>query len=120
MFGARALDRADAERGAALARLHGPRGRADRCRRAQSAPDEVPRARARASPRSPRCCCSTKCCPDCTPREIDEAVELIRRIRAQGTTIVLVEHVMRVVTSCPIASSCSTRDACSRRAAPPT
>jgi branched-chain amino acid transport system permease protein len=34
-----------------------------------------------------------------TPAEIDEAVGLIRRIRAQGTTIVLVEHVMRVVTA---------------------
>jgi branched-chain amino acid transport system permease protein len=34
-----------------------------------------------------------------TPTEIDEAVELIRRIRDQGTTIVLVEHVMRVVTA---------------------
>jgi branched-chain amino acid transport system permease protein len=33
-----------------------------------------------------------------TPAEIDGAVELIRRIRDQGTTIVLVEHVMRVVT----------------------
>ena len=34
-----------------------------------------------------------------TPGEIDEAVELIRRIRARGTTILLVEHVMRVVTA---------------------
>jgi branched-chain amino acid transport system permease protein len=34
-----------------------------------------------------------------TPVEIDEAVDLILRIRDQGTTIVLVEHVMRVVTS---------------------
>jgi branched-chain amino acid transport system permease protein len=34
-----------------------------------------------------------------TPAEIDEAVELIRRIREQGTTIVLVEHVMRIVTA---------------------
>jgi branched-chain amino acid transport system permease protein len=34
-----------------------------------------------------------------TPAEIDEAVELIGRIRGQGTTIVLVEHVMRVVTA---------------------
>lgn len=34
-----------------------------------------------------------------TPSEIDEAVELIRRIRDQGTTIVLVEHVMRIVTA---------------------
>jgi branched-chain amino acid transport system permease protein len=34
-----------------------------------------------------------------TPTEIDEAVELILRIRAHGTTILLVEHVMRVVTA---------------------
>ncbi len=34
-----------------------------------------------------------------TPTEIDEAVELIRRIRAHGTTIILVEHVVRVVTA---------------------
>jgi branched-chain amino acid transport system permease protein len=34
-----------------------------------------------------------------TPAEIDDAVELIRSIRAQGTTIVLVEHVIRVVTA---------------------
>ena len=34
-----------------------------------------------------------------TPAEIDEAVDLIRRIREQGTTIVLVEHVMRIVTA---------------------
>ncbi len=33
------------------------------------------------------------------PAEIDEAVELISRIRERGTTIVLVEHVMRVVTA---------------------
>ena len=34
-----------------------------------------------------------------TPAEIDEAVDLILRIRRQGTTIVLVEHVMRIVTA---------------------
>jgi branched-chain amino acid transport system permease protein len=34
-----------------------------------------------------------------TPAEIDEAVDLIRRIRDHGTTIVLVEHVMRIVTA---------------------
>jgi branched-chain amino acid transport system permease protein len=34
-----------------------------------------------------------------TPAEIDEAVELVRRIRDHGTTIILVEHVMRVVTA---------------------
>ena len=34
-----------------------------------------------------------------TPAEIDGAVELIRRIRDQGTTIMFVEHVMRAVTA---------------------
>jgi len=34
-----------------------------------------------------------------TPAEIDDAVALIRRIRDQGTAIILVEHVMRVVTA---------------------
>jgi len=34
-----------------------------------------------------------------TPAEIDDAVALIERIREGGTTIVLVEHVMRVVTA---------------------
>jgi branched-chain amino acid transport system permease protein len=34
-----------------------------------------------------------------TPAEIDEAVAMIRRIRDQGTTVVLVEHVMRIVTA---------------------
>ena len=33
------------------------------------------------------------------PAEIDEAVALIERIRAQGAAIVLVEHVMRAVTA---------------------
>jgi branched-chain amino acid transport system permease protein len=32
-----------------------------------------------------------------TPGEINEAIELIRRIRDQGATIVFVEHVMRAV-----------------------
>lgn len=32
-----------------------------------------------------------------TPSEIDDAVLLIQRIRAQGTTIMFVEHVMRAV-----------------------
>lgn len=34
-----------------------------------------------------------------TPGEIDEAVALIRDIRDRGTTVVLVEHVMRIVTA---------------------
>ena len=32
-----------------------------------------------------------------TPREIDDAVALVRRIRDQGSTVVFVEHVMRAV-----------------------
>jgi branched-chain amino acid transport system permease protein len=32
-----------------------------------------------------------------TPTEINEAIEMILRIRRQGTTIVFVEHVMRAV-----------------------
>jgi len=34
-----------------------------------------------------------------TPTEIDEAVDLVRRIRDAGTTVVFVEHVMRAVTA---------------------
>jgi ABC-type branched-subunit amino acid transport system ATPase component len=33
------------------------------------------------------------------PAEVDEAVTVLRRIHERGTTIVLVEHLMRVVTS---------------------
>ena len=33
------------------------------------------------------------------PSEIDESVEMIKRIHASGVTIVIVEHLMRVVTS---------------------
>jgi branched-chain amino acid transport system ATP-binding protein len=32
-----------------------------------------------------------------TPRECDEAIELIRRINKQGVTVLIVEHVMRVI-----------------------
>jgi branched-chain amino acid transport system permease protein len=34
-----------------------------------------------------------------TPSEVDQAIDLIRRIRAGGTTIVFVEHVMRAVVA---------------------
>jgi branched-chain amino acid transport system permease protein len=34
-----------------------------------------------------------------TPSEVDQAIELIRKIRAGGTTIVFVEHVMRAVVA---------------------
>ena len=34
-----------------------------------------------------------------TPSEVDQAIDLIRKIRAGGTTIVFVEHVMRAVVA---------------------
>jgi branched-chain amino acid transport system permease protein len=34
-----------------------------------------------------------------TPSEVDQAIALIRKIRAGGTTIVFVEHVMRAVVA---------------------
>jgi ABC-type branched-subunit amino acid transport system ATPase component len=42
-------------------------------------------------------CCWMRCCAGLTPSEIDEAVALMRRIRDQGSTMCLVEHVMRAV-----------------------
>lgn len=54
---------------------------------------------ARALAANPRLLLLDEALSGLTPAEIDEAVELIRRIRGQGTTIVLVEHVMRIVTA---------------------
>jgi branched-chain amino acid transport system permease protein len=54
---------------------------------------------ARALAANPRLLLLDEALSGLTPAEIDEAVELIRRIRDQGTTIVLVEHVMRIVTA---------------------
>ena len=42
-------------------------------------------------------CCSTKCCPDWRHSEFESAIDTVRRIRDRGTSIVLVEHVVRVV-----------------------
>ena len=52
---------------------------------------------ARAFASSPRLVMLDEVLSGLSPAEIDEAVALVLRIRAQGTTIVLVEHVMRVV-----------------------
>jgi ABC-type branched-subunit amino acid transport system ATPase component len=52
---------------------------------------------ARALASSPRLVMLDEVLSGLSPAEIDEAVALVLRIRAQGTTIVLVEHVMRVV-----------------------
>ncbi len=32
-----------------------------------------------------------------TPSELDEAIELIKKIRDKGTTILIVEHIMKVI-----------------------
>lgn len=38
-----------------------------------------------------------ECLAGLTPAEVDESVELLRRVRDQGRTIVMVEHLMRAV-----------------------
>ena len=53
---------------------------------------------ARALASAPRLLMLDEALSGLTPSEIDEAVALIRRVRDRGTTIVLVEHVMRIVT----------------------
>ncbi len=99
MFGGAALDRAQAAAAAAqwLA-FTGLAGRAD------AFPDDLNLHQlkflelARALAARPRLLMLDEVLSGLTPAEIDDAVALIRRIRDQGTTIVLVEHVMRVVT----------------------
>jgi len=99
MFGAAALDRTRAD--AAAARWLHFTGLAHR---ADALPGELNLHQtkflelARALAAQPRLLLLDEVLSGLTPAEIDGAVELIRRIRDQGTTIVLVEHVMRVVT----------------------
>jgi len=99
MFGAAALDRTRAD--AAAARWLHFTGLAHR---AHALPGELNLHQtkflelARALAAQPRLLLLDEVLSGLTPAEIDGAVELIRRIRDQGTTIVLVEHVMRVVT----------------------
>ena len=58
---------------------------------------QVPRAGARAGRRGPSCCCSTRCCRASTRPRSTTPSALVRAIRAQGATIVFVEHLMRAV-----------------------
>jgi branched-chain amino acid transport system permease protein len=100
MFGAAGLDRADAT--AAAQEWLAFTGLAARARLRPGALNlhetkflELARALASA----PRLLMLDEVLSGLAPPEIDGAVALIERIRAQGTTIVLVEHVMRVVTA---------------------
>jgi len=99
MFGAAALDRSRAD--AAATRWLQFTGLASR---ADVLPAELNLHQtkflelARALAAQPRLLLLDEVLSGLTPAEIDGAVALIRRIRDQGTTIVLVEHVMRVVT----------------------
>jgi branched-chain amino acid transport system permease protein len=98
MFGAAALDRAEAER-AAWQWLDFV-GLADRAR---ALPTELNLHQrkflelARALAARPRLILLDEVLAGLTPGEIDNALALVRRIRAQGATIVFVEHNMRAV-----------------------
>ena len=100
MFGGAALDRAGADRAATgwLA-FTGLEGRADVLPGELNLHQTKFLELARALAAGPRLLLLDEVLSGLTPAEIDEAVELIRRIRARGTTIVLVEHVMRIVTA---------------------
>jgi len=99
MFGAAALDRRRADAAAAAWLLF-----TGLAHREQAYPGELNLHQtkflelARALAAKPRLLLLDEVLSGLTPAEIDGAVDLIRRIRDQGTTIVLVEHVMRVVT----------------------
>ena len=98
MFGGATLPRAAAEREASrwlqFARLE---------RKAGALPDELNLHQrkflelARALAFRPQLVLLDEVLSGLNPSEIDSAVELIRDIRAQGATVVLVEHVMRAV-----------------------
>ena len=118
--GARSRATAERER-AALARSSPASTARARCaaRRPQPASDASSWSSRARSPSRPRLCCSTRCCRASRRRRSTSAVDADPRASAtQGTTIVLVEHVMRVVTALSDRSSCSTRAACWRKAAP--
>ncbi|MBC5785264.1 branched-chain amino acid ABC transporter ATP-binding protein/permease [Ramlibacter sp. USB13] len=98
MFGCASLDEKSAEREAwKWLEFTGLQGRA------QALPDDLNLHQrkflelARALAARPRLVLLDEVLSGLTPGEINEAIELIRRIRDQGATIVFVEHVMRAV-----------------------
>jgi ABC-type branched-subunit amino acid transport system ATPase component/ABC-type branched-subunit amino acid transport system permease subunit len=100
MFGAAALDRAEAEREAW--QWLDFVGLADRAR---ALPTELNLHQrkflelARALAARPRLILLDEVLAGLTPAEIDNAIALVRRIRAQGAAIIFVEHNMRAVTA---------------------
>lgn len=98
MFGSAAMSRAQAtEEAQRCLEFTGLRHKAD------SLPDDLNLHQrkflelARALASRPRLVLLDEVLSGMTPSEINEAIELIRRIRDQGATIVFVEHVMRAV-----------------------
>lgn len=98
MFGGAAMDRAQAtEEAMKCLEFTGLK------HKAQSLPDDLNLHQrkflelARALASRPRLVLLDEVLSGMTPSEINEAIELIRRIRDQGATIVFVEHVMRAV-----------------------
>ena len=100
MFGGAALDRTHAEATAARwLRFTHLETRADALPAALNLHQTKFLELARALAAGPRLLLLDEALSGLTPAEIDEAVELIQRIRDHGTTIVLIEHVMRIVTA---------------------
>src|SRR5207253_6787713 len=98
MFGAAALHRDAAEREAARwLEFTGLSTKADLLPDALNLHQRKFLELARALASRPRLVLLDEVLSGLTPGEIHEAVELIRRIRDQGSTIVFVEHVMRAV-----------------------
>lgn len=98
MFGASALDHQQATREAwRWLEFSGLKDKAD------ALPDDINLHQrkflelARALASRPRLLLLDEVLSGLTPSEINEAVELIRKIKSRGTTIVFVEHVMRAV-----------------------
>jgi branched-chain amino acid transport system permease protein len=98
MFGCASLPRAEAEREAwKWLEFTGLQGKA------HALPEDINLHQrkflelARALAARPRLVLLDEVLSGLTPSEINEAIELIRRIRDQGSTIVFVEHVMRAV-----------------------